>query len=281
MNPTRTFAPFALCAALLAVPASGAGPQAGDCTREGTSSRGFFVGSRVEAVVATVNPAPAKPRKRNRPSTKRADVTDARCIGLGHTLYRRGPGDAPIRVDPASVLRAGDLLRLVLETNVDGYLYVFESSPDGNVMIFPDTQLNRGDNRVRAHTPVEIPSSADPDPSLHWFELTGETGTQRLYFVVSKAPLSGVPTGKALAKAHASARGKPWAPPRAVWTALTADADAAAIRDLATDFGQRQSAEEAEAISRALRLPAKAPEPSIVTVGGGKRVVVTLDLTFR
>jgi hypothetical protein len=58
-----------------------------------------------------------------------------------------------MQIDPSQPLRDGDLIRLVFETNSDGYLYVFNLDDRDNqpVMIFPDPRLRAGANRVRAH----------------------------------------------------------------------------------------------------------------------------------
>src|SRR5262245_27353895 len=46
-------------------------------------------------------------------------------VALGFTLYQRGPGSEPVRVSPAKVFHSGDALRLIIESNIDGYLYIF------------------------------------------------------------------------------------------------------------------------------------------------------------
>src|SRR3982750_2771356 len=48
-------------------------------------------------------------------------------IGLGYSFFMRDQGGQAVRVDPAREFHAGDRIRLSLETNVDGYLYVFHT----------------------------------------------------------------------------------------------------------------------------------------------------------
>jgi hypothetical protein len=258
-----------------------------DCAPKQTGARGFFMGSRVEASVAT-SPKPAKPRpgggrKSNEKPAAQSDrerVSSPSCLGLGYSIYRADGDDRAVRASTTSRFRLGDRIRFVLESNSNAFLYVFESSADGNVMIFPDAALANGANRVSAHTLFEIPSHRASNPRLRWFDLTGTPGTQRLYFVVSREPLAGVPHGAALAKAQRSTSGAPWTPPEHVWRRVTSAAGSAASPDLIADAGEPQAKAEVESASRALRLARSDPEPSSITLGDGSLVVVTYDLSF-
>jgi hypothetical protein len=79
-------------------------------------------------------------------------------IGIGYTLYMRDPEGNAIRVDPTREFRAGDRIRLSIESNTDGYLYIFHTENNGEPqMLYPDTRLEQGDNRIEAHVPYEIP----------------------------------------------------------------------------------------------------------------------------
>ena len=54
------------------------------------------------------------------------------------TLFTRDSNGLAIRVDPDHVFRKGDRVRVLLETNTDGYLYIFNQTNDGPVvMIYP------------------------------------------------------------------------------------------------------------------------------------------------
>src|SRR2546423_15609580 len=70
-------------------------------------------------------------------------------IGLGYTLFMREPSGRSIRVEPTREFHNGDRIRLALEPNVDGYLYIFDSEDGAQPkMIFPDARLDSGDNWI-------------------------------------------------------------------------------------------------------------------------------------
>src|SRR6478672_1397661 len=84
-------------------------------------------------------------------------------IGLGLTLFTRDANGLAVRVDPSHEFHKGDRVRVLLETNADGHLYIFNTTDDGPpVMIYPDPQLDEAGNYCRAHEPLEIPSSVNP-----------------------------------------------------------------------------------------------------------------------
>ena len=92
-----------------------------------------FVGTR-DLVVTR----PSKYKSQDRPRT-------ARPIGLGCTIFKRGPRDTAVRVSAMREFRAGDAVRFMIESNISGYLYVFHVESDGPAkMIFPDARLQGG-----------------------------------------------------------------------------------------------------------------------------------------
>ena len=106
------------------------------------------------------------PGNRNRPAPSQA-------IGLGYTLFMRSPSGRSVRVEPGHEFHNGDRVRISLEPNIDGYLYVFHTEGDGPPeMIYPDARLDAGDNAIDAHVPMEVPSSEEADESLRWFVFT-------------------------------------------------------------------------------------------------------------
>jgi len=103
----------------------------------------------------------------NRNNTRRSQTA----IGLGYTMFMREPSGRGIRVEPTREFHNGDRIRLALEPNVDGYIYIFDSEDGGPPkMIYPDARLDGGDNWIEAHVPVEIPSSEETEERLRWFE---------------------------------------------------------------------------------------------------------------
>ena len=67
----------------------------------------------------------------------------AQRIGLGLTLFMRDSNGLSLRVDPSREFRKGDHVRVLLETNADGYLYIFNTTDGGTpLMIYPDAELD-------------------------------------------------------------------------------------------------------------------------------------------
>jgi len=206
--------------------------------------RDAFILTRVKVSANAHN----KPRGRARASH----------IGLGYTVYQRDANGVPVRVSSSQEFHQGDAVRLVVESNIDGYLYIFHTENDGPPqMLFPDSRLNDGRNSIAAHVPYWAPKRG-------WFKFDERTATERLYVVVAKTPLPGVPIGSGLlAYCQANKNDCPWRPAEADWTRLAANVDAAR-EDKSGEFGQTMTKVESEAVERGLGLGLDDPTPSVV-----------------
>ncbi len=207
-------------------------------------------------------------------------------IGLGYTLFMRAADGRGTRVEPAHEFHNGDRVRISLEPNIDGYLYVFHTENDGAPeMIYPDSRLDGGDNSIEAHVPIEIPSSEETDERLRWFTFYGNGGNEHLYVVVTREPLNGVPTGDELVGFCATQKDKcPWHPPLDVWGQVS-DATKAEVKAItAKAFGQPQSDTEKVATTRGLGLDQSAPLPSVIRMNASTKaplLVTVLDLIHK
>jgi hypothetical protein len=207
-------------------------------------------------------------------------------IGLGYTLFMRDPNGRSVRVEPGHEFHNGDRVRISLEPNVDGYLYVFHTEGDGAPeMIYPDPRLDGGENWIEAHVPIEVPSSEETDERLRWFTFFGAASTEHLYVVVTREPLPFVPTGNDLVNFCSANKGKcPWHPAVEVWVRVQ-DANKAEVRVVTTKtFGQSQTEKEQVATTRGLGLDQSAPQPSVIrmNVATNAAVLVTvLDLVHK
>src|SRR6266511_1282107 len=120
-------------------------------------------------------------------------------MGLGLTLFTRDANGLAVRVDPSHEFHKGDRVRVLLETNADGYLYIFNTTDGGKpVMIYPDAQLDDAGNYIQSHVPFEIPSSVATEERLRWFSFDEQPGAERLFFVFTREPLPAVPIDDAL-----------------------------------------------------------------------------------
>ncbi len=222
----------------------------------------------------------------NTARNKNSAKNDSQAIGLGYTLFMKDANGRGVRVEPSREFHNGDSVRLALEPNVDGYLYIFdaenESAPQ---MIYPDPRLDAGDNSVEAHVPIEIPSSEETDERLRWFTFYGNSGNEHLYVVVTREPLNGVPAGDDLVGLCGTQKDKcPWHPSAEVW-AQVEDATKAEVKVItARTFGQPQSDKEKVATTRGLGLDQGAPLPSVIRMNASTKapvLVTVLDLIHK
>jgi hypothetical protein len=215
-----------------------------------------------------------------------SSTSPATPIGLGYTLFKRDASGDPVRVDPSEEFHTGERVRIALEPNVDGYLYIFHSEGDGKpVMIFPDWRLADGDNAIDAHVPYDVPSGSEKDERLRWFTFDANPATEHLYVVLTREPLAAVPTGEALmAICAANKTNCPWKPAPEVWArvqeAMKADVQLAA----SSDYGKPQTEKEKVATTRGLGLDQSAPAPSVIRMSATTKapvLVTVLDLVHK
>jgi Domain of unknown function (DUF4384) len=219
----------------------------------------------------------------NRPTSR---VKTVGPIGLGYTLFMRDQFGRAVRVDPTHAFHNGDSVRVSLEPSIDGYLYIFHTENDGlPEMIYPDSRLDYGDNLIDAHVPVEVPSSEATDERLRWFTFYGNGGVERLYIVVTRDPLPGVPTGDTLVSFCAANKDRcPWHPAADVWAQVQVGAKADVKIVTSSQFGQPQSNAEVVATTRGLGLDQSAPQPSVIRMTASTKapvLVTVLDLLHQ
>jgi Domain of unknown function (DUF4384) len=214
-----------------------------------------------------------------------AKPVNAQRLGLGLTLFMRDSNGLAIRVDPDHVFRKGDRVRVLLETNTDGYLYIFNTTDDGApVMIYPNADLDEAGNYMQAHVPFEIPSSDASEERLRWFAFDENAGTERLFFVFSREPLNGVPIEDDLIALCREAQGRcPAKPNTEVWAAVQKQMQEPLKTDKTARYGRAQTQTEQQASTRGLGLAKNDPEPSMVLMASSTRptLVATLDLIHK
>lgn len=225
-----------------------------------------------------------KTDKKPAPSTPATPVNVSR-LGLGVTLFMRDSNGLAVRVDPQHVFRRGDRVRILLETNADGYLYIFNATNDGPAtMIYPDAELDEAGNYLQAHVPFEIPSTASTDERLRWFAFDEHAGTERIFFVFTREPISGVPIDDELiALCRDSKERCPFKPNPEVWALVQKEMQEPLKTDKTQQFGEAQTAGEQQATTRGLGLSKDDPPPSLVLMASATRptLVATLDLIHK
>jgi len=251
----------------------------------GTSNPSTNSGSNVpDKAVAKTSGKTGTTGKTSTPSSAATPV-NARRIGLGVTLFMRDSNSLAVRVDPDHVFRKGDRVRVLLETNSDGYLYIFNTTDNGSAtMIYPHADLDEAGNYLQAHVPFEIPSSLSADERLRWFAFDEVAGTERLFFVFTREPLSGVPIEDDLiALCRESKERCPMRPSSDVWAVVQKEMQEPLKTDKSQQFGSTQTSTEQQANARGLGLSKEDPPPSLVMMASSARstLVATLDLIHK
>lgn len=210
----------------------------------------------------------------------------AESIGLGYTLFMRDVNGRAVRIDPSREFHNGDRIRISLEPNIDGYLYVFHTEGDGAPeMIYPDARLEGGENWIEAHVPIDVPSTVETDERLKWFQFYGNPATEHLFVVVTREPLADVPIGDALLSFCTANKDKcPWHPTAEVWTKIQAAAKADVKIVTNNTTGQEQTEKEQLATTRGLGLDQTAPQPAVIRMSASTSapvLVTVLDLVHK
>jgi Domain of unknown function (DUF4384) len=207
-------------------------------------------------------------------------------IALGYTMFMRDVNGRAVRIDPTREFHNGDRIRISLEPNIDGYLYVFHTEGDGKPeMIFPDARLEGGENWVEAHVPIDVPSTVETDERLKWFQFYGNPATEHLFVVLTREPLVDVPMAETLVKLCSTSKDScPWHPSVEVWAQIQ-QASKANVKVVASNTaGQEQTEKEQVATTRGLGLDQTAPQPSVIRMSASTSapvLVTTLDLVHK
>jgi hypothetical protein len=103
-------------------------------------------------------------------------------LGLRYVVLKRDPAGTYAEVDPNSAFQAGDLIRLQVEANADGYLYILTQGSSGTwKLLFPAAEVSDGSNLIKAGDSRVVPSSG----SIMFDE---RPGIERLFLVLSRHP---------------------------------------------------------------------------------------------
>ena len=221
----------------------------------------------------------------NNPAEPSTKPVNAPRLGLGMTLFTRDSNGLSVRVDPEHVFHKGDRVRVLLETNADGYLYIFNQTDEGPVlMIYPVKDLDEAGNYIKAHVPWEIPSSASDEERLRWLVFDANPGNEKLFFVFTREPLDGVPIEDDLiAFCKNSSDACPWRPSAELWDRIKKQMQEPLATDKKDRSGRAQTAPEQQASTRGLSLAKDDPEPSLIMMASSKSpmLVTTLDLIHK
>jgi len=226
----------------------------------------------------------SKPPATSGTTPKNPTPVNKQRIGLGLTLFSRDSNGSAVRTDPGKVFQKGDGVRVLVETNTDGYIYIFNTTNNGlPVMIYPNAELDEAGNFLQAHVPFEIPSSVGTEERLRWLVFDENAGDERLFFVFTREPLAGVPIEDELISYCSGNKGCSWKPTEAVWSLIQSEASQPLKTDKAKQYGAPQTQREQQASTRGLGLAKDDPPPSLIMMASSdtSTLVTTLDLIHK
>jgi hypothetical protein len=287
---------------LLAIVIGGFAVVQSQDTQEEPNVRGAFLTSRPKEKPpeSSSTSRPKRRRPKSQTTTVKGSVTvttgtsstsagataKLQPMGLGVTLFTRDANGLAVRVDPAHEFHKGDRVRVLLETNSDGYLYIFNTTDGGPpVMIYPSAEIDEGGNYLQAHVPFDIPSSTATEERLRWFQFDQYAGTERLFFVLTREPIPGVPIDDDLMAYCRDNAGKcPWRPDTEVWAQVQKELATPLKVDKTQKYGKAQTSSEQAATTRGLGLSQEDPEPSVIMMAvsvNRNNLVTSLDLIHK
>jgi len=108
--------------------------------------------------------------------------TIAVTLGVKYRIWKLQGGQA-IEADPAGPFQPGDQIRLGVETNDTGYLYIVHRQPSGLWRrVFPDPEIERGNHFIRSGLTYPIPHEEG-------IELRQLSPGERFFLVLSREPV--------------------------------------------------------------------------------------------
>ncbi len=127
-------------------------------------------------------PKPASPNT-STPSVQPEQAAATSGLGIGYTLFKKNINGEFVRVSTDERFKSGDSVRLLVETNLDGYLYIF-SRENGKapMLLFPNAHVQSGNNYLKAHKAFWLPEEGE-------IEFDGNPAEETLTLLFSERPL--------------------------------------------------------------------------------------------
>jgi len=105
-------------------------------------------------------------------------------LGLRYAVLKRDAGGQYNEVDPETSFRSGDRIRLHVDANTTGYLYVVMQGSSGTwKLLFPSAEVAGGSNLVRKGESRQIPSGDKGQ-----FVFDEQAGNEKLFIVLTRQP---------------------------------------------------------------------------------------------
>ena len=134
---------------------------------------------------AANRPSAAESPKTELPVSYQAEQQSRR-VGLKYKIKHCNGHCEVEYVDASHDFYTGDEIRLEVEANIDGYLYIINRGSTGRIQtLFPHPGVNGGDNRIQRGVTYSIPAQG-------WIKFTEQPGEERVTFIVSRTPLQSI-----------------------------------------------------------------------------------------
>lgn len=134
---------------------------------------------RVEAPIRSDTEAPMG----GVPQVILAAHSDLPPLGIRCSILRRQGGTSQVEVDPDGVFESGDRIRLRVQANDDGYLYVVHQGSSGVWKpLFPSPEIENGSNWIAGGASYDIPQG-------YVFTFDEQPGEEKLFVVLSREPV--------------------------------------------------------------------------------------------
>ena len=132
-------------------------------------------------------------------------------LAVRYSILKEVAADEWLEVDADSGFRSGDRIRLQVEGNQNGYMYIFSKGTSGTwKTLFPSEEVEDGDNRVRPRRPVLYPNENQA------YRFNDKPGVEEVFLAFSRNPdedfdklIYDVNRGSTTAKRMMIAGGKP------------------------------------------------------------------------
>lgn len=211
-----------------------------------------------------------------------------RALALGYTILLKDDGGRLMVADPRREFKTGDRFAVALETNADGYLYMFSAENGRNPeLLFPNAQIDGGANAVSAHARASFPTTATAGEE-HFIEFTDPPAAEHLFIIFSRRPLADVPAGEALVKfCGKNPEDCAWKPTAAQWARITGGGKGRGVTEAKNAPLLAQAAAPAAmpvTLQRGLKVKKEDPNPAIVRVNespDAEVLVTEIVLTHR
>jgi hypothetical protein len=105
-------------------------------------------------------------------------------LGLRYAVLKRDAAGQYHEIDPDTSFRSGDRIRLKVDANTSGYLYVVMRGSSGTwKLLFPSAEVAGGSNRVIKGESRQIPSGERGQ-----FVFDEQAGSEKLFIVLTRQP---------------------------------------------------------------------------------------------